>query len=271
MSVMKKNGFTLAELLIVAMIGAVVMGAIYAVLITNQRTYTVENVRVRGTQSMRAGMDILFAELREISPAEGDLLGMSGDTILVRVPREFGIVCSVTSSLPSYQVRVAKLSDEGFAVGDSVFILADVDTLQMNDDVWVTARVSAATTGGPCDAALSDSSQTLTLTASGHAGDTVFPGAPIRSFTRYYYGTAYLYYGQYFLSRWEPGGYPEGLVGPLATDGLDFTYYDADGNTTTTAEDVRQIEVKLRVESELRDAMGSQVKDSMTTRIYTRN
>ena len=126
MSKGRRAGFTLVELLMVALLSSLVVAAAYSVLITSQRTYTVERVKIRSSQVLRAGMDVLAAELREISPEEGDILTMDEDSITVRVSRSFGIVCSVSSYKPPYNAAVLKIGG-GFAGADSVFIFADND------------------------------------------------------------------------------------------------------------------------------------------------
>ena len=95
MNVSARRGFTLTELLVVVVLGAFIVSATYQVLITNSKTYTVNNARIQGQQNLRAGLDVLFGELREISTAQGDLLGMGRDTVAFRAQRTIGLVCEV--------------------------------------------------------------------------------------------------------------------------------------------------------------------------------
>jgi prepilin-type N-terminal cleavage/methylation domain-containing protein len=64
---MKKNGFTLVELLIVIVLGALVMAAIYGVLISAQRTSAGIGRRVITQQDARAVLDFMASEIRMAS------------------------------------------------------------------------------------------------------------------------------------------------------------------------------------------------------------
>ena len=90
-----RRGFTLVELIIVAVLGAVVVGSTYEIMLSSQRAYTVQTAQIQGQQTVRAGIAILFSELREMSRAEGDILTMGSDRIEVRAMRAFGLVCGV--------------------------------------------------------------------------------------------------------------------------------------------------------------------------------
>lgn len=62
------------------------------------------------------------------------------------------------------------------------------------------------------------------------------------------------------------------VAGPIAsTNGVDFIYRDELGAITSTATDVRQIEVRVRTGSNVLNSLGETVRDSITAWIYTRN
>ena len=262
-----RRGFTLIELLVVTVLGAIVLLASLQVLITNQRTYTAENAQIGGQQATRAAYDILFSELRELSARGGDIISMSSTSITVRSMRNFGVACAVAPATPT--VTVLKVGN-WFAVGDSVFVFADKRENISSDDVWIRASVTAVDTTVACGA-----SQGVRLTFTGQtalfAADSVRVGAPVRSYLRYTYSLI-TESGQTYLGRTPAGGSAAPMVGPLkASTGIEFTYLDSLGAVTATTTNVRQIRVKIRTESAVRNARGQLVRDSLTGRIYTRN
>ena len=70
------SGFTLIEVLVVVVLGAVILASAINVLATNQRTHLSLSTKVQMQQALRAGIEVLPGELREISVREGDLVSM---------------------------------------------------------------------------------------------------------------------------------------------------------------------------------------------------
>ena len=261
-----RRGFTLVELMIVAVVGAMVVGATYKIMLSSQRALTIQTAQVRGQQTVRAGLDILFAELRELSRAEGDILTMGSDRIELRAMRAFGLVCSVN---PSGSPMLVQKIGRFFASGDSIMVFADNRVEIASDDTILSGSVAGIDTTQTCSGA--DTAQSLTVPAlvSAFATDTVRIGAPVRAFTIYTYGL-YSLDGDYYLAR-SSGATTTPLVGPLSSNGVSFIYTDSFGNVTTNPRAVSQIEVTLRSESKILDPQGRPVADSLTTAIYLRN
>ncbi|MBI4541242.1 MAG: prepilin-type N-terminal cleavage/methylation domain-containing protein [Gemmatimonadetes bacterium] len=265
-----RAGFSLVELLIVAVLGALVVLAAYQTLITSQRTFSQQGQTIQHNQTLRAGLEVISGELREISAQGQDIVGMGTDSIRVRVMRSFGLTCSWTFGTPS-TFTVMKLG-KWFASGDSVLVFADGDPDTSEDDQWLAGLASSVdTTSVTC--ASGDSAQTVTATVSGLTSALqVLTGAPLRNFTHYWYGSFTEAGETYFGRRAGSGGTKEPLVGPLkAGEGISFTYMDAAGNTVTAPSGVRQIRVVFRVQSDLLDNQGNPLTDSIVSRIYARN
>ncbi len=262
-----RGGFTLVELLIVAVIGVIVVAATYQMILTSQRASTIQIAQMQGQQTVRAGIDILFSELRELSPAEGDILTMDSDRIEVRAMRAFGLVCDVNPT--GSPIRVKKMG-RYFANGDSIVVFADNNPDISSDDTILFGVVSNISTALTETCTGTDTAQSLVVPAliAALANDTVRLGAPVRGFTIYTYGL-YLVNGDYYLAR-RSGNTTERLVGPLSPNGVSFTYMDSDGNVTTNPTSVAQIEVTLRSRSNVTNKRGP-VADSLTTAIYLRN
>ena len=147
MNATRRNGFTVVELLIVSVLGALVIGVTYQVLVLNQRTYIAQNAKIESQQTVRAGLDVLFSELRELSTAESDILGFGTDTLTVRAVRSFGLACAVNVGAGALDVlRVGSW----FEVGDSVVVYAENDDNTSTDDDWVYGAVTARDTTISC-------------------------------------------------------------------------------------------------------------------------
>jgi prepilin-type N-terminal cleavage/methylation domain-containing protein len=263
-----RRGFTLVELLVVVVLGGLMILAIYQVLITNTRVYAANNAQVQGQQSLRAGLEVLFGELREISAKEGDIIGMGPDSITIRASRAFGLVCATdyATSPPSVTAhRVGPMVQPG----DSIFIFADNDPDRTLDDTWLTRLVQNVDGTATCSG---QPGQRLTVPNLATGGDTVRLGAPLRAFVTYTY-RLHTFGGEDFLGRrLASSGSPDPLVGPLIPNrGLSFRYLDSIGAVTTNPSEVARIEVTLRYQSDVLDSRNQRVRDSIVTWVYPRN
>jgi prepilin-type N-terminal cleavage/methylation domain-containing protein len=263
-----RRGFTLVELLVVVVLGGLMVMAVYQVLITNSRTYAVNNAQIQGQQSLRAGLDVLFGELREISTDEGDLIGMGVDSVAIRTPRAFGLVCATDYTATPPRVTAYRIGPT-IQAGDSIFIFADNEPDRMLDDVWLTRFVQNVDSTATCSGALA---QRLTVPNLASTGDTVRLGAPIRAFLTYTYGLHVFGGESYLARRISTSGTSDPLVGPLLPNrGVTFRYLDSVGAVTTVAADVAQIEVTLRYQSQVMNSQNQPVRDSIVARVYPRN
>jgi len=265
-----RRGFTLVELLVVTVLGLIVLLAAMTILVTNQRTYTAQNAVIQGQQATRMALEVLVNELREVSPAGGDVLAMSGDSVRVRLMRKFSLVCETELSQP--ELTVLNLPGRKFEAGDSVFVFADNDVNDDDDDVWIRARITAADTTETCP---QNGERATRLRFNGQAAlfaaDSVGLGAPVRSYDRFTFGLT-TFAGDPYLGRRQRAGDMIPVVGPLrAGTGLQLEYRDALGNTTNVPANVRQIVVTVRTGSGILNSVGREVADSITTWVYTRN
>lgn len=268
MTISDRRGFTLVELLVVVVLGGFIVLATYQVLITNSRTYAVNNAQIQGQQSLRAGLDVLFGELREISSGQGDILEMESNSITIRTPRAFGLVCSTDYTASPPAVTALKAGPPILS-GDSIFIFADNNIDRSSDDTWLVRQVQTSDTTATCG---SDPAQTLRIPNLASTGDTVRAGAPVRAFEVYSYGLYQIDGASYLGRRLSTASSPDPLVGPLLPDaGVAFRYLDAVGSVTTSKTDVAQIEVILRYRAGIRDARNRLVSDSIVARVYPRN
>lgn len=267
-----RQGFTLVELLVVTVLGSLVVLAALQILITNQRTYTAQNAVIAGQQSTRMALEVLFQELRQVSPAGGDILMMSSDSLRVRLMRKFSRACAVTNlGASTPEMTVMDIGPIDFAAGDSVFIFADNNQKDDDDDRWLAASVTAVAPGvctqnGSAGAILRFAGQQAKFVA-----DSVRVGAPVRSFSRVTFGLT-TFNGDPYLGRREENGSMVPVAGPLqAGKGIEFVYRNALGAVTSTPADVRQIVVRVRSGSGVLNSLNQAVTDSVTAWVYTRN
>ena len=268
-----RPGFTLVELLVAVVLGSFLILVIYQVLTTNSRIYAVSNAQIQGRQMLRAGTDVLFGELREISSQGGDLVEMQDDELTIRAQRTFGLVCTVDYTVSPPRLTVFRVGP-AFEAGDSVFVFHDNDPETDLDDEWFGGVATAVDTTTTCG---SSPGQTLTVpmvgaTAAATPPDSVRNGAPVRGFDIFTYGQ-YEIEGESYLGRQLRGApSPDALVGPLLeSGGVEFRYLDALGAVTTVGSLVTQIEVTLRYRSKVLDFGGELVSDSILVWVYPRN
>jgi prepilin-type N-terminal cleavage/methylation domain-containing protein len=274
-----RAGFTFIELIVVAVVGSLILFAALQVLITNRRMFTAQSATISGQQSTRMAVEILFAELREVSPGGGDIISMASDEIRVRLMRKFASVCAITySPQPLLLVFHPTPSSRKFHTGDSIFAWADNEENVETDDVWIPARVTAVdsfTTAVGLPVCPQDLAPASLLTFNGQAAafaaDSVRVGAPVRSYIEYTFGVTNLM-GDPYLGRQTQSGPMVPIAGPLRTgNGLQFTYRDSLGTVTNVPTDVRQIEVTVRTGSRVLNSLGQMVSDSVTVWIHSRN
>jgi len=267
-----RKGFTLVELLIVVVLGSLILAAALQVLITNQRTYTAQNATITGQQATRMALEVLFTELRSVSPRGGDILMMSTDSLRVRHMRKFGRVCAINTLLGVPYLTVTDIGNVDFTANDSVFIFADNNERDDDDDAWIEAQVGSPVNAGTCP---QDASLAKVLPFSGQnplfTADSVRVGAPVRSFNTVRFGLT-TYSGSPYLGRGEGAAALTPVAGPLrAGTGLEFVYRDSVGGVTTVPTNVRQIVVRVRSGSNVMNSLNQMVSDSVLAWVYTRN
>jgi prepilin-type N-terminal cleavage/methylation domain-containing protein len=219
-------GFSLVELLVVVVLAGLMLGGVYQTLIVQQQSYRQQNAVTNARQASRAVLEILAAELREVSPVEGDILYAGADSIRFRAYRKVGVVCAVSAGA---HLHVWELG-EPFAAADSIAVFADGDPASAADDGWVVGEVSSVNaSSGTCPAW--GSYPTRQLIAPAAATNAVLNGAPVRAFEPYTYGL-YQDGGEWVLGRRGRNNVVAPLIGPLASapeGGLQFRYFRADG------------------------------------------
>lgn len=277
----QRGGYTFIEVLVVLVVGMIVLLGAFSTLLRQQEAYGQMGAMAGTQEDARTGLDVLSAELRELSAVGGDLLMATPDSLRFRALRKLGLVCDTDKN--NKRLTVAQIGADPFAVGDSVIVYADQDSLRADDDVWQRGAVSALgsavciTTLGLNLATLLPSANLslLTLAGAGLKFDSIYPGAPVRSFETLSY-RAGAWGGEDMLVR-DADGAVSPLVGPLpATDGFALRYFDGSGTELTSfplsAADrasVRRIRVEIHAERVGGGQAGTH-QDSLISDVFTR-
>lgn len=285
-------GFTLAELLVVAVLGAVVLGAVFQTLSLQSRTYQQQSAVIAAQEASRTTLSVLAGELREISATGQDLLAASADSVTIRAFRDVGFACR--AGLPA-GLAVWELG-QPFVAGDSVLVFSQgADLTSPADDEWIAGLLTSVTRGvvpAGCapnwekttlsGAADGDHDVAALLIAPAKALTDVGRGAPVRSFEVLTYGR-YTVNGEEVLGRKQAGAADvTPLVGPLASgrDGLEFRFFDKDDNelggggavAAADLDDVSYFTIGVQGRQAAGSAQaGGFYGDSLTVSVFLRN
>lgn len=251
----RRAGFTLIELLITMTMLSIVGAAVVSVFNNQQRfVRSASDVGAIRTQ-LQTAMAVLPQELREVSPADGDIAEMSDSAIVVHVPIVSSIACEIAAgsvTLAPEQLdpaRPRRLTSVSFppAIGDSLFIWDDGPSAAANNDTWRSdgggayGITAVAPTGGACLAPYTSAGNStatayvLTVSGATPLRSTLLRGSGLRITRTMRYG---LYQsasdGQWYLGYREPGmAAYEFVAGPFRAygtpSGLRFRYWDVAG------------------------------------------
>ena len=274
-----RGGFTLVELMIALVLLGIVGGVMARMMMNMQRGSRAQSQRVTLQGNLRAGMALLPAELRELSPA--DLVVTLADEIEYRAMRTTGVACAVTGTQVTLRDELTFGYRPIVAGGrDRLYLFVDGDQITGLDDTWLELLVTA-TAAGTCPDG--DAATVLTVTRTDNTAipgatlATIFVEVPVRSFEhmemRLYEADGRWWLGARSVSGGE--NTPQPVLGPLTADGLVFTYRDRAGAQTATVANMRTLDIALRGQTDGFIAVGMEAlaigEDSLTTRIRLRN
>lgn len=118
-----RRGFTLAEMLITLVILGIISAGLIKLLRVQAR-FSESQMALRSARTVsRNAMNIMLTDLRMVQDKDG-LVAASRDSITVRIPLAFGLVCSKVGGttialLPVDSAMIAMGTYDGFAVRDS--------------------------------------------------------------------------------------------------------------------------------------------------------
>jgi prepilin-type N-terminal cleavage/methylation domain-containing protein len=256
MPALTRRGFTFVEVLTAMVLMGIVSTAIYQVLINNQRVYREQTARIELNQNARMAAALFPAELRELDANDSDIVAFTDSSVTYNAMRTTYFVCKT----PDYAaltivVRNQPYGVESLDIAKHKFMLFAENNAQIRgDDRWLHVDASSAVVGTACPntaGVLSTASITLVLTGltTTQLGG-VYIASPLRAYqvnriARYVDGGAYWLGMQTQKESDGTWSTLEPVVGPLATGGLAFTYFDTLGVATTSRFSVSRIGITL--------------------------
>jgi prepilin-type N-terminal cleavage/methylation domain-containing protein len=255
-----RRGFTLAELITVLVLGAVVGTAIYQLLINNQRVYREQAERVQLSENARAAISVLPADLRELDAADpwgSDIVALGTSSLSYKAMRGLYTLCRAPDS-SALGITLDNLTVFGLrpldAAQDSALVFAENDPTRRSDDVWLHADVVAAAPGAGCPGGAPSLEVRLAgVTPAQLSGVSV--GAPLRGFEvaqvllyRDAGGDQWLG-GRSYEKRRAGWSGTQPIVGPLTSAGLTLEYFDAQGQPTTDPTRVARVGISVQSRS----------------------
>jgi len=239
----------------------IVMAAAGRLLLSQKRLYRELGQRADLNDNLRAGAEILAADLWSVDAREGDLLAIGADSIRLRAERQFAVVCG-TAGTYLWLRRSLTFGVRDLAPGDSILAYAGADS------GWMTGVV----TSGPAPASCPDSAPAERVGAA-FAGSPPHAGAPLRGYEVVTYRSYRASDGAYYLGLRDAGAL-QPLVGPLASGGLSLTFFDSTGAVTAVPRYVTAIRIRLRALSAqpvTRRGVTAALDDSVVSWVTLRN
>jgi prepilin-type N-terminal cleavage/methylation domain-containing protein len=281
-SVGSRLGFTLVEAIVALVVCGIVSTVLYRTLVGGQRLHRSHLQSVAVSESNRAALAILAAELRELSAGEGDILAMDSVSITFKSMQAFHVQCAAPDTAAA-RILLDGAAASGLrpigAPEDSVLLFAENDPATRLDDGWLSASAASVTAGTLCPGGRSGLAVMLSgVSAARLAG--VQAGAPVRGFRP----TQVLTYQDAGRDWWlgqrqfqpSSGSWTvvQPVLGPLSADGLTLTYLDAAGSPTDSAAAVARVGLRVRSRSPervYRSTGATYLLDDVMTHVAVRN
>lgn len=280
-------GFSTLEVLVALTVGLLVVTGVYKVLFSQSRLYSTHQAAMDVRQSLRAAAALLSWEIAASAPNAGDLYTVAPDSLAFRSLQGTGVICANTFVGPKYRFGLQEATGYFEGTADDSALVYTVDSGD-----WEVVKVARAFNRahswdpapsgggtpvcfwGDSTASMPRPQATLELDGDTTVLNHLVLGAPVRAFRRTQYGLM-SQDGHWWLGRRIGDAVSaEVVTGPLlspAQGGLVFTYYDANGATTTDPAAVARVDFTLRGVSEKPGGPGkAPAVDSLSMSVFIR-
>lgn len=234
----KKRGVTLIELLIALVMSSILIAALYRVFISQQKIYTVQDQVVDIQQNLRIAIDQMTREIR-MAGYGGNILEVFGNVNgfnYIITPSDSSITIIFADQVGELKQNVTKGTNQIKVTNANKFNTGKKKYLCLNGlNNYIIQSIA---------------SDTLTLTNPLNEDHVINEAVYLVKAITYSIG---LSSGKPALRRNENTG---GGAQPLAenVEGLQFTYYDANGNITGNPSDIRMVKVKATIKTNIQDS-----------------
>lgn len=266
-----RRGFTLAELMIVIVLLAIVGGTVMRVIVRQQRFFRSAADLLDMRSQLRQASGAITADLRGVSAIGNDILAYTDSSIDFRQTFGSSVVCAINSGggqivLPPVTLSSGALLTNWLSAptaGDSLLVLDEQKTNEAVDDKWqgdsiksFTPGLNTCPTGSGNFTSVGDAAaNSYVLNLNTNLPTTVKVGAPVRFFRHAHYSLYQAADANWYLGYCAPDcatSQIQAIAGPFlpynstGTGGLTFTYLDANGNPATTATAINRIRIVIR-------------------------
>lgn len=242
-------GFTVAEILVTMVLTAIVAAAAVGIFLGQSAFYQKQDDAVFAEQTIRAGMDLAYTELRMSSPE--DLLAAEPDSVAVRFDVRQALVCDSDPALESATLFVYDRLPNANVAGElGTAVSGPYEETFVYADGWTGSVLE--TGDGPAATCVAEDAPSMTPTDlyyrvvsfDGHPAGTPSPGSVVRVYGPLAYHFAPASSGDGLAL------YRSGMeLGALLEDGARLRYVMADGSVRdqVTGADLASVR-KVRVE-----------------------
>jgi len=248
-----RRGLTLVELIVTLVIAAIIGGAFTRAMVHQSRFFNAQNRGRQARNVSRGALNVMMSELRMVTAPRG-VLAASSDSVVVRVPYAFGVLCGSTptastiSLAPMDSLAYNQAGVRGYAWRDSTGNYAYVNASFVLAPGLVTDCATASITTLP---------RGRVVTVRPVVPAAAVPGTPIFLYRRieYKFGPSLVMSGRRALWRMNlDASTSEELVAPFDASAR-FRFF-VDGATTSRAnapavlDSIRGLELRLAGSSE---------------------
>lgn len=281
-----RGGFTLIELAVALLIGALLITVVLQMVSGQVRVTAVQSAREETQQNTRGALEIMGSELRSAVPA--GILAAAPQSLTFMQPRAWGVLCADAAAQGTFNVAVPNAgADAAWAPGRANGVLvagaaagaySPSPALGMASRARITASQEVANTQANCGILPAGNVKVVRVTTN--VGITGARGAAVAFYTLTQYDVATVG-GQLWLRRnsgvdVNDAFMPQPLAGPLAANRFDLEYRTGAGAVIPSATlganlaNIRQVRIRVVTESTQR-MNGTAQRDSAESVVTFRN